>query len=66
MGSMLKIVLITSITNSTLTSSLRVPIIWILIMKILRMRLIFMKFLTKISEKNRRRGYLMALKRMIK
>ena len=49
MGSMLKTVLTMSLTKIPLTSSLRVPIIWTMRMKILKMRLILTTILNEIS-----------------
>ena len=66
LGYMLKTVLAISLTKVPLEISLRVPIIWTLIVKMLRMRLILMTSLTKISEKKRNRANLMVLKSMMK
>ena len=65
-GSMLKTVLKMSLPKIHLTISLRVPILWTLVMKMLRIRLILMTILTKIYEKKRKRASLVVLKRIMK
>ena len=66
MVSILKTVLTMSLTKIPLTRSLRVPIPWTLMMKMLRMRLILVTSLTKILEKKRKMVSLVVFKNMMK
>ena len=66
MGSMLKTVLTMILKKITLNISLRVQIIWTLMMNMLMIRLILMTSLTEILEKNRERGSSVVLKSIMK
>ena len=66
MSSTIKTVPTMSLAKSPLTRRLTVPILWTLMMKMLRMRLIFVTSLTKILEKKRKMVSLVVFKNMMK
>ena len=62
---MIKTVLKMSLIKIHMTINLRVLILWTLMMKMLRIKLRLVTSLNKISEKKRKRGYLVILKKMV-
>ena len=62
---MIKTVLKMSLIKIHMTINLRVLILWTLMMKMLRIKLRLVTSLNEISEKKRKRGYLVILKKMV-